>query len=250
MKDLLINKTILITWASWDIWFQTALDCYHQWATIILLAHKNKQKLLDIFSEYDKNRVFIYSCDATDENEVKEIFDVLKLKSISLDWLFNNAWDLIERISIEYSSWDLYQKTFEINVKSAYLFTKYSLDIFNKNSSIVMMSSMTARAWNWDRSSHYWMSKWGILSLSKCLSNELAKKYWIRVNTVAPWYIKWSFHEKFTKKEVEIEHAIRNPLSRVWVPKDVSWVVIFLLSDMSSYVNWAIIDINWWSYVS
>jgi 3-oxoacyl-[acyl-carrier protein] reductase len=181
---------------------------------------------------------------------VKKVFKDLNNKWIKLDWLFNNAWDLIDRKYFKYSDWDLYEKTFEISVKSAYLFTKHSLEIFNNNWSIVMMSSMTARWWKWDRSTHYWMAKWAMSSFGKSLANELAKKYGIRVNIVAPWYIKGSFHDKFTKKDVEIEHAESNPLNRCWEAKDVSGVIMFLLSDLSSYVNWSTIDINWWSLVS
>lgn len=250
MKKLLKNKTILITWASWDIWLQTALDCYDHWANLILISNKNKNKIIEKFKNLDFSRIKIYSCDSTNELEVKKIFCDIKLKNLRIDWLFNNAWDLIKRIDFLKSDWKLFLKSFEVNVKIAYLFTKNSLEILNKNSSIVMMSSMTARWWKWDRSSHYWMSKAAIIWLGKSLANELWKNYWVRVNIVTPWYIKWNFHNKYTKKEVELFHAMRNPMWRVWIPKDVSSVVLFLLSDLSSYINWATIDINWWDFIS
>ena len=249
MEKLLSNKTILITWASWDIWIQTALDCYHQWAKVILFAYRNKQKLIEIFKKYDQKRVLIYSCNATDEVAVSRIFKKLEKQWILLDGLFNNIGDLIDRKYIAESEWWLFESSFNVNVKSAYLFSKYSLNIFNKHASIVMMSSMTARWWNGDRSAHYWMSKWAITGLAKSMATEFSRRYGIRVNVVCPWYIKWSFHDKYTKKQVELEHARNNPLLRVWVPKDVSSVVIFLLSDMSTYVNWATIDINGWSFI-
>lgn len=249
MNWLLENKTIIITWASWDIWLETAKLALNQWAKVIMIAYKNIKKLENEILLYDKNKVLIYSCDATNENEISAIFSDLSSKWIKIDWLFNNVWDLIERKSFNESNWDLYKNTIDINFKSAYLFTKYTINIINNNSSVVMMSSMTARWWKWNNSSHYWVAKSMMIWLTKSLANELAKKYNIRVNSVAPWYIKWAFHNKYTKKEVELEHAMANPLNRVWEPKDVSWVVVFLLSDLSSYVNWVTIDINWWSFI-
>jgi short-subunit dehydrogenase len=56
------------------------MDAYNQGANIILLAYKNKEKLLKEFSKYDKNRVFIYACDATKEDEVKKVFKDLNNK--------------------------------------------------------------------------------------------------------------------------------------------------------------------------
>lgn len=249
MHNLLKWKNILITWASWDIGLATAKMCYDNWANLYLFSFRNEYRLKDFFKLYDKNRINIYSCDATDELEVEKIFNKLKSQKIKLNGLFNNIWDLIRREYFLNSNWKLFNDSFNLTMKSAYLFTKFSYELLEIEASIVMMSSMTARWWKWDRSSHYWMSKAAIVWLWKCLADELWKINKIRVNIISPWYITWSFHNKYTKKEVEIEHSMNNPLWRVGTPEDVASVVVFLLSDLSSYVNWANIDINGWSFI-
>lgn len=177
-------------------------------------------------------------------------FKNLKLLETRIDGVFLSAGDLIDRCAFLDSDWNFIQKVIDVNIKSSYLFLKNVLPFLNNNSSIVTMSSMTARWWRWDRSSHYWLAKSAILGLTKSLANELPKTLQVRVNSIAPWYIKGQFHDKFTKKEVEVAHAESNPLKRVWEPRDVSWVVVFLLSDLSSYVNWATIDINGGNFIS
>lgn len=250
MRNLLKWKTILITGASWDIGMQVWLDCYDQWANTILIAFKNTPKLKERFRNLDASRYKIFSCDVTNEESVNDVITELIKSWTKLDGIFNNAWDLLSRSEFENTNWKLYKKTLEVNCKSAYLFTNKSINLLAKTtSSIVMMSSMTARSWKWDKSTHYGVAKSAISGLWKSLSYELWRKYWIRVNIVSPGYIKGSFHDKYTLEEVEKKHAIDNPLRRVGTPKDVSWVVIFLLSDLSSYVNGATIDINWWSFV-
>lgn len=250
MEQLLKNKTILITWASGDIWLQTAIDCYDYWANLLLFSYKNENRILEKFRGLDETRIKVFSCNATSEDEVNEIFENFKHLKIKIDGIFLSAGDLIDRCHFIDLNWDFIQKVIDINIKSSYLFLKNALPFLNNNSSIVTMSSMTARWWKWDRSSHYWLAKSAILGFTKSLANELPKQFNIRINSIAPWYIKWQFHDKFTKKEVEIEHAELNPLKRVWTPKDVSWVVVFLLSNLSSYVNWTTIDINWGSFIT
>lgn len=251
--NLLEWKTILINGASGDIWVQTAIDCYKSGANLVLCWYRNKEKLQSAFSDSgsDAGKVKMFFFDGKDEEKVLDMYRSLTKENIRLDGIFANAWDLVGRFPIQSSTPDLYQEVFDANFRTTYLLVKHWLSLLNEKGSIVLMSSMSARWGKWDRSAHYAMAKSAIIGWWKSLANELAlKKQQLRVNMIAPWYITWAFHDRHTLKKVEIEHAESNPMNRVGTPKDVSWVVLFLLSELSSYVNGVTIDINWGSYIN
>lgn len=242
-KKCLKNKIVLISGASGDIGMACAKLFLQEGAKLILHSFRHPQQVNDFIGKNKKNIIHI-NCDATDENQVKRQFDLLSKKYgiKNIDIVVNNVGDLIKRCTVDELEWDFVQKTIDVNVKSAFLFTKYCLPILKRGSSIIFISSSTARYGKGDRSSAYGLSKGAILSWSKCLANELGPKG-ITVNTVTPGYIKGDFHKKYTKKEVESEHSLRNPLGRIGEPEDVARVVLFFASLHNSYVSGTTLDV-------
>ncbi len=109
---------------------------------------------------------------------------------------------------------------------------------------IVCVSSIAGRAGGGVfGSSHYAAAKSGIFGLAKGLARELAPDG-IRVNAVAPGPIDNNFtHGKMTPEDkARIAKSI--PLGRLGQPEDVAKVILFLASDLSSYVTGVVLDVN------
>lgn len=244
MNNNLIGKLALITGASGDIGMACAELFLQNGANLILHSYKNYQKVDRFIKKYKNKNIIHINCDATSKMEVDREFKNIKeiLKKQKIDVLINNAGDLIERKLFVKMDWELMQNSFDVNVKSAFLFTKASLPHLSKNASIITISSLTARSGKGDRSSAYGMAKGALLSWSKCLANELGGRG-IRFNTITPGFIKGNFHNKYTLPEVEKEHAVRNPLGRVGTPSDVARVALFYALVLDGYVSGTNIDV-------
>lgn len=240
----LSNKSIVITGASGDIGFACAKRFLKTGARLFLHSYKNGAIIESFIKENKKYPITHFSCDATSEKDVARVFSELKEKRLlsSIDVLVNVAGDLIKRVPAPDLSWDFVSKTIDVNIKSAFLFTSHTLPLLNSPSSIIFVSSLTAQSGKGDRSSAYGLSKGALISWSKCLANELGPRG-IRVNCVTPGFIEGSFHKKYTKKEVALEHASRNPLQRIGIPADVAEVVYFLATQTDGYVNGTTIEV-------
>ncbi|KAK9127013.1 hypothetical protein Scep_015859 [Stephania cephalantha] len=90
----------------------------------------------------------------------------------------------------------------------------------------------------------YAASKGAMNQVTKNLACEWAKDN-IRVNSVAPWYIRTSLVKELLDDEVFERNVIsRTPLKRVGEPKEVSSLVAFLCLPASSYITGQIISVD------
>lgn len=86
---------------------------------------------------------------------------------------------------------------------------------------------------------NYSASKGAIISASKSLSFELAKKK-ITVNCVAPGFIKSNMTQELDEKN--LKKLV--PMNRFGTPEEVAYAVSFLVSEKASYITGEIISVN------
>ena len=161
------------------------------------------------------------------------IFDIIKRKG-PIDILVNNASN-DERHSLEQITEKYWDERMMINLKH-YLFAIQSVKksmMKNKGGSIINLGSVS-----WVRGAvmfpAYSTAKAGIYGLTKSLAKDLGK-YNIRINSIAPGSIvterqsKLWLNPKF-KKEILKNQCLKKQL----LPRDVSKMVLYLASDVSS----------------
>jgi len=92
--------------------------------------------------------------------------------------------------------------------------------------------------------SHYAASKGGLIALTKSLAVELAPDA-IRVNVVAPGWIRTDMTEEFLRPE-RIAESLREPipLGHPGEPEDVAGPVVFLCSNLARHVTGATLNVN------
>ena len=112
----------------------------------------------------------------------------------------------------------------------------------NKKGSIINISSNAAVECDTGRSG-YSSSKAALIAWTKVLSKELGN-FNIRVNAVSPGLTNTDMMKKDLSRKV-IEDAIKRvPLKRAADPDEIAKVVLFLASDLSSYVNGEVISVT------
>jgi 3-oxoacyl-[acyl-carrier protein] reductase len=153
-----------------------------------------------------------------------------------IDILVNNAG--INKIdkNIDSKTSD-FENLIDVNLKGPYLFCREVSSIMKKNKygKIVNISSIWGSITRSGRSL-YSASKFGLVGLTKTLAVELAP-HGILVNAVAPGFTMTELTKKTNSKE-EIEDLKNTiPIKRLAEPIEIARVVLFITSEMNTYLT-------------
>ncbi|MGI6208401.1 MAG: SDR family NAD(P)-dependent oxidoreductase [Anaerolineae bacterium] len=145
----------------------------------------------------------------------------------------------IEDITEE--DWD---RVLAINLKGAYLFCREVVPIMRRRGggAIVNVSSISGRTKSDLAGVNYVASKAGLIGLTMCLANQLARDG-IRVNCVAPGTIDTPMNASLTPEGREILTR-RVPLGRLGQAEEVAAAIAFLASPAASYITGETLNVN------
>jgi len=183
-----------------------------------------------------------YRSDASDYIAAEQLIENVLADFGKLDILVNNAGitkdGLLLRMSEE--QWD---SVLRINLKSVFNLTKAATKSFMKqrNGSIINITSVVGIKGNAGQA-NYAASKAGIIGFTKSIALELASRN-IRSNAVAPGFIETEMTEKLDPKTLD-EWSKAIPLQRAGKANEVADCVVFLGSDLSSYITGQVIQVN------
>jgi 3-oxoacyl-[acyl-carrier protein] reductase len=91
--------------------------------------------------------------------------------------------------------------------------------------------------------SHYAATKGAVIALTKSLAAELAGDG-ILTNCVAPGWVDTDMTKQTLESEAETEVLESIPLGRVGRPEEIAGAVLFLASDLSTFINGEILNVN------
>ncbi|HEY7307447.1 MAG TPA: SDR family oxidoreductase [Bryobacteraceae bacterium] len=157
----------------------------------------------------------------------------------SLDVLVNNAGiEIVGTVaSLSVEDWD---RLLGVNLRGAFLLSKFAIPRMKPGSSVVNISSVHAFASYADNAA-YDSSKAGLLGLTRAMALDHGPSG-IRVNAVCPGYIQTPMLDKWLDSVPDREGTMRevlrsHPLGRIGTPRDIAEAVFFLCSDAASFVN-------------
>lgn len=133
---------------------------------------------------------------------------------------------------------DVWDKIFEVNVKSAFMLSKEVVPYLRKRGkgSIIYISSIAGYQ-PFILLGAYSVSKTALLGLTKAAALDLACDN-IRVNCVAPGIVQTRFSSALYESESAREMTLSMiPMRRLAQPDDIAGVVAFLCSDDASYMT-------------
>jgi len=90
---------------------------------------------------------------------------------------------------------------------------------------------------------HYAAAKAGVMALTRCAALEAAE-HGVRINAVAPSLAMHPFLAKVTTDELLSELESREAFGRAAAPWEVANVMVFLASDLSSYMTGEIVSVS------
>ena len=246
------GKTAIITGAAAGMGAATARRFAEAGADLILLDI-NKQGLEEVKGELGEARgsVMTYKVDGGEKAEIDTFW--ASLHEDAPDILINNAgiFPFKEFLETDESFVD---HLMGVNLYSTYWMCQHFIERLlkqKKGGAIVNVSSIEAMIPFKDDLAHYSISKAGVAALTRSLSRDFGRKG-IRVNAVLPGGIKTE-GIKDAYKEVFKDPGLlkdgyhfssRLSLGRMGDPDEIARMILVLASDMSSYMNGALVPVD------
>ena len=237
MKITFKGKSAVITGASGGMGLEISKELSKNNISVLMLDLQSPNK---DFLKKNKNCIF-KKVDVTNFKKLKAQIDTFYKKNKRIDYLVNTTGVLwfnkdVSAVNIDSNIWD---KVFEINLKSMMLLSKLIIPKMKKNKfgSMVHISSVDALSGDDKPQDAYGASKAAMIRLSKSFAIQFASSN-IRSNTILPgpietrMQVRW---EKNPKTKKNLEKFI--PLKRVGKPEDISSASLFLLSDQAKYIT-------------
>ena len=234
---LLENKTAIITGATRGIGRGIAVEFAKQGANVAFTYSSSVEAANTLEAALTSLGVKAkgYQSNAAEFNTAQELAKEVLIEFGSIDILVNNAGITKDNLLLRISEED-FDKVIDVNLKSVFNMTKAVIRPMMKqrSGSIINMSSVVGLKGNAGQS-NYAASKAGIVGFSKSVALELGSRN-IRSNVIAPGFIETEMTSRLDEATVQ---SWRDgiPLKRGGTPKDVADLVVFLASDMSSYIT-------------
>lgn len=241
------GHTALITGASKGIGYAAARELASLGADLLLVARDDdylEQVRVELGDDYPDIDVLAFAADVSDAEERLSVFDWVADLGTPLSILVNNAGGNQPRATLDYSE-DDYRAIFEQNLFSAYEMCRLAHPhlIQHANAAIVNVGSVSGIT-HVRTGSPYGMTKAALHQLTRNLAVEWSVDG-IRVNAVAPWYIRTQRSEPALADADYLDEVLdRTPLRRIGEPEEVAAAIAFLCLPAASYITGQVLAVD------
>jgi NAD(P)-dependent dehydrogenase (short-subunit alcohol dehydrogenase family) len=244
-----MTKVVLITGASRGIGRATArLAAANGWSVgINYSSNEAAARETAALVESAGGRALLLPGDVTDEASVLAMFNGIIHAFGRLDGFVNNAGIVAPGMPLADMDAARLKRIFDTNVYGAYLCAREAVRRMSNHrgghgGAIVNVSSAAARLGSPNEYVDYAGSKAAIDTLTIGLSKEVGPQG-VRVNAVRPGIIDTEIHASGGRPDRAAVLGAQTPLGRAGSADEVAQTIVWLLSDASSYVTGAVIDV-------
>lgn len=238
------GKVAVVTGAARGIGKAIAEKLAEAGATIVvsdIIVEAGQETARELSEKYGVEAIFA-EANVTLAEDNKRLVDTAVEKFGSIDIMVNNAGITKDGLFARMKEKD-FELVLDINLKGAYLGSQaaYLKMMKQRSGTIINMASVIGLVGNLGQA-NYAASKAGLIGMTKSIAAEAAKRG-VRCNAVAPGYIKSEMTD-LLKEEVRDEIIKKVPMDRMGTVEDVANAVLFLASDLSTYITGKTITVD------
>lgn len=244
----LMGKTALVTGGGQGLGLATATRLHQAGASVVLNyfddpAGVNRQRANAAVATLGERAVALQA-DVRRRDQVARMMDETVRRFGGLDILVNNA-AVIRDHTVRKMTDDEWDTVIDTNLTGVFNVCKAAIEHLRDGGRIVNLASISGQVGAFGQA-NYSAAKAGVVGFTKTLSRELAARN-ITVNAVAPGLA-------LTEMGRTIPENIRDgmlaqiPLRRFAEPEEIAKVILFLCSDLASYMTGQTLHVNggWW----
>ncbi|OAN66687.1 SDR family oxidoreductase [Sphingomonas sp. TDK1] len=245
-RDLLIGKAMLITAAAGSgIGGALALRAAEEGA-VLMLSDTHERRLgetADRIAAAGFARPATHLCDVTDEAQVRALVAATVEQLGRIDVLVNNA-GLGGTAAVVDMTDDQWDKVIDVTLTSVFRMTRAVLPHLYAQRGGVIVNNASVLAWRAQKlQAHYAAAKAGVMAFTRCAAMEAAE-HGVRINAVSPSLAMHAALDKVTPPGLLEELTRREAFGRYAEPWEVANVMIFLASDLSSYMTGEVVAVS------
>ena len=183
------------------------------------------------------------ACNVTSAHDVDALVTEAKDRFGSLDIMVNNA-GITRDATMRKMTEEQFDQVIDVHLKGCWLGTRAACTIMREQDSggsIINVSSISGKVGMLGQT-NYSAAKAGIVGLTKAAAKEVGFAN-VRVNAIAPGIIRTEMTDAL-REDVMAAKIAEVPIGRIGEPSEVASVVLFLASDMSSYMSGTVLEIT------
>lgn len=244
---MLKGKTVVVTAAAGTgIGFAVAKRAAEEGARV-LISDFHERRLGEaadrIAAEVGCERPATFVCDVTAQDQVDGLRDAAIAQLGHVDVLINNA-GLGGEVDVVDMTDEQWQRVLDVTLTSVMRMSRAFLPAMYARKSGVIVNNASVLGWRAQKGqSHYAAAKAGVMAFTRCSAVEAAEHN-VRINAVAPSIAMHAFLAKVTTDDLLAELSAREAFGRPAEVWEVANVMLFLASDLSSYMTGEVISVS------
>jgi 3-oxoacyl-[acyl-carrier protein] reductase len=245
-KQILAGKTAVITAAAGTgIGFWAARRFAEEGAVLLVsdLHARRLDETADKLAELTGRRPATALCDVTQQAQVDALRDAAVAALGHVDVLVNNAGlggtaNLVDMTDAQWT------KVLDVTLNGTMRVTRAFLPHMLARGQVAVVNNASVLGWRAQPGqSHYAAAKAGVMAFTRCVAMEAAAAG-VRVNAVAPSIAMHEFLSRVTPDGLLEELEKREAFGRAAAPFEVANVMVFLASDLASYMTGEIVAVS------